>query len=610
MDAERSTTVDDLVASVKTTAPPPEDDEPRDDAEPAELEPIDTRQLLLFAGPPMVLAAGFGLWLIAWWVPLAALAAALLGFLAWHGKIPGLKGASSGLSGGGKPGWQLGRPRGSSGLLGGSTGRSSGGGRKAGLASALGLGGRKPAAPGGTGKPTMRERARNAARKARETARKATGKVADKARSAVHKATGGRYGKPRTTTATGAKGSGASSASGKGAPSGGGPSSTGGKDTSGGKRTRRNPITALADLVKGRTPTPDKDGDKPEKPRSKDKKKKTKDRDTTPGKDTGKRDDDDTTDDDPDTGDADPEHTGPGTGDGTRKDKPGLLGAYGRLAHKIGDKVRAVDPKALKANLKDALGTPFKGLFTRKPKHDPTDEDTTGKPPAETPPEDKPAKVKPAPDEPAPDKSGRPPGTWDDAPPPPAEDGPEPARRYYDDDPPELPEAEDVPKPRRPPTYDDNPPPVRHAAYREPRETHTHDDWTNTGPPSGTRAHAPSPAPTEEKRRSTTMTVTATGAPITNGSDENSTPHTRAERWERMAEAEDANAKVFSDKAHEFQETIDVLKSRENQTLATEEEMREAEEGKAEAERQAHAHTAAARTLRDKAQEERAQGAR
>jgi len=103
------------------------------------------------------------------------------------------------------------------------------------------------------------------------------------------------------------------------------------------------------------------------------------------------------------------------------------------------------------------------------------------------------------------------------------------------------------------------------------------------------------------------MTVTATGAPVVNGTDEYSTPDTRAARWERMAEGEEANAKVYGFKADEFQETIDVLKARENQTLATEEQLREAEEGKAEAERQMHAAMAAAQTLRDKAQEERSQ---
>lgn len=597
MDAERSTTVDDLVASVKPTAPPV-DDAKDDDTEPAaELEPIGVREVLLFAGPPLVLAAGFGLWLIAWWVPLAALAAALLGVLAWHGKIPGLKGASRGLSGGGKPGWPLGRPRGSSGILGGSTGRSGGRAGKAGIASALGLGGRKNTTTPGTSntsKPTVRERARAAARRA-------TRKVADKAREAVHKATGGRYGKPRATSG---KGSATTPAGGKGAaPSS--TSATSGKDTGGGKRKRRNPISALADLVKGRTTShPDKDGDKPEKTTSKGKKKKKhKERRTKPGKGS----DQDGADDGDEDADADtsPEHTGSGTEDGTLKDKSGLLGAYGRLAHKIGDKVRSVDPKALKASVKDALGTPFKGLFTRKPKDGATAEDTPGKPPADPSPASEPAK-----DKTAPGKTEKPPATWDDAPPPPTEGEPAPPRRFLDDDLPPLPEVEELPKPRRPPTYDDTPPPVRHAAYREPRETPTYDDWIDPGPPSSPGTRANSAAPTEKKRRSSTMTVTATGAPVVNGSDEHSTPDTRAARWERMAEAEEANAKVFGLKAEEFQETIDVIKARENQTVATEEQLREAEEGKAEAERQMHAATAAAQTLRNKAQEELSQKSR
>lgn len=591
MDAERSTTVDDLVASVKPT-PPPVDDTTEDTEEPAaELEPIDSRQLLLFAGPPLVLAGGFGLWLIAWWVPLAALAAGLLGFLAWHGKIPGLKGASRGRSGSGKAGWPLGRPRGSSGPLAGSTGRSGGRGAKPGLASVLGLRDRKDRATPGTPKPTMRERAKNTARRARDTARRTASKVADKARAVVNKATGGRYGKPRPTSgkglgsSSGASGSGAStSTSGKTTPGSG-------KDTSAGKRKRRNPITALADQVKGRTTHPDKDDAEPEKPTSKDKKKKNKDRD----KSTANAAPDDT-----EAADADPEHTAPdGADDSTPKDKPGLIGAYGRLAHKVGDKVRAIDPKAVKAAIKDALGKPFEGLFKRKPK----DSTPQAQAEPETPPADKPA-------EPAPDESAPTPTTWDDSPPPPNDDDePSPPQRYLDDDPPPPPQVEELPRPRRPPTYDDTPPPVRHAAYREPRETPTYDDWIDPDPASssGTRAHTPSPAPTEQARRSTTMTVTATGAPITNGSDEHSTPDTRAARWERMAEAEEANATVFGQKADEFQETIDVLKARENQTLATEEAMREAEEGRAEAERQAHAATSAAQTLREKAQEELSQ---
>lgn len=609
MDAERSTTVDDLVASVKPTAPTPEDDDPKDEAEPVELEPIDGRQLLLFAGPPLVLAAGFGLWLIAWWVPLVALAAALLGFLAWHGKLPGLKGASSGLTGGGKPGWQLGRPRGSSSLLGGSTGRS--GGR--GLGSVLG-GRRSTTGAGKDGsKPrqTLGQRAAKVASRARDAARRTRDRVADKARAAVHKTTGGRYGKPRPTSPASSKGS---TSGGKGATGGRGRSSSGGTSggstssgstdtSSGGKRKRRNPIAALKDIVKGRVTNAGKDDEKKEKPESKKKKKKKTNLPPWIDPDDDEKPDEAHWDEDWYRGKDGDEDKPKGSRDEHDEDsKPkgkGLLGAYGRLAHKIGDKVRAVDPKALAATAKDALGTPFKGLLTRKPKDAPAAEDTPDKPPADPRPTPEPDEEKATPD-----KTKKPPTTWDDAPPPPTEGDPAPPRRFLDDDLPELPEIDELPTPRRPPTYDDNPPPVRHAAYREPRDIPTHDDWINPGP-SGTRAHAP--APTEKARRSTTMTVTATGAPIANGTDEKSTPDSRAARWERMAESEDADARVFSLKAEEFQETIDLLKARENRTLAWEEEMREAQQGKAECEEQMHARAAAAQHLRNKAQEERSQ---
>lgn len=587
MDADPPTTVDDLVASVKPT-PPPAEDTSKDDEPAAELEPIDSGRLLLFAGPPLVLAAGFGLWLIAWWLPLAALAAAALGVLAWHGKIPGLKGASHGRSGSGKAGWPLGRPRGSSGLLGGGTGRSSG---RAG--NLLGLGRKTPAGTTGTSgaakaKPTLRQRVADATKRGRDAARRAGSRTADKARAVVHKATGGRYGKPRATTSstTGGKGPATS-----GSPTGGKRGGSG--DSGDGKRKRRNPIAALTDLVKGRSSTPDKDPGKPEKPTSKDKRKdkKKKKRD---GKDidggTG-HDADETS-----TGDTDdePAHTGPDSTE-THKDKPGLLGAYGRVAHKIGDKVRAIDPKAVKATVADALGTPFKGLLKRKPK-DPVAEAK------DTPP------AKPEPDTPktAPGKTEKPPTTWDDTPPPPSDGEPKPAGRFLDDDPPPVPEATpDVPRQRI--TWDDTPIPPRHAAYREPRPEPTLDDWTNSGPAQdpGTRAHQP--APTEKTRRSTTMTVVATGAPVVPGSDAYSTPDSRAKYWNDLADGKEADVKVFNGKAEEFQQTIDTLKGEENQTLATEQSIHTAQQAKNEAEEQAQAAQRAAQTFRDKAQEELSQ---
>lgn len=103
------------------------------------------------------------------------------------------------------------------------------------------------------------------------------------------------------------------------------------------------------------------------------------------------------------------------------------------------------------------------------------------------------------------------------------------------------------------------------------------------------------------------MTVTATGAPVVTGSADHSTPESRAARWNAMADGYEADARVFSLKAQEFQETLDVLKSQQNQTLATEESIRHAEQGKQELEAQAHAASNAAATLRNKAQEELSQ---